>query len=73
MITLGDEIGYMAGRAARVELGLFVDELFDQARRRNDDGGSGAELEGVDLAVLFGPFGELEVGALGGDLMEVAD
>lgn len=63
----------MVGWVVGVELGFFVDELFDQVRRRNDDGGFGVEFEGVDFVVLFGLFGELEVGVFGGDLMEVVD
>jgi hypothetical protein len=72
VVPLRDEAAHVRGRAAAVQVRFLVHELLDEARRRDDDGSRRAELERVDLAVLLGPFGELEMCALGRDLVQVA-
>jgi len=69
VVAARDEPADVRGRAPAVQVRLLVHQLLDQPRRRDDDGGAGAELERVDLAVLLGPARELEVRALGGDLV----
>jgi len=73
VVAAGDKVSDVGGWPPGVDAAFLVDELLDQPAGGDDGRGAGAEFESVDAAVLFGPFGELEVGAFLGDLVDVAE
>lgn len=72
MIASRDEFSYVRPGPLGVNGRLLVHEFLDQTTGGDDCCGSCSELEGIDTAILFGPFTELKVCAFLWDLMDVA-
>ena len=51
-------VGDVRRRSVAVLGGFLINEFFDDATVCYYDGGAGAEDEGIDASILFGPFGE---------------
>ena len=51
-------VGDVRRRSVAVLGGFLVNELFDNATVCYHDRGAGAENEGINPSILFGPFGE---------------
>jgi len=58
VVPTSDEVAYMAIGTLGVNAGLFVDELLNEFAICENDGGSGAELERKDAAILLSPLCE---------------
>ena len=72
MISARNELGDIRLRPFGVDGRLLVDKFFDESFVRYHGRGAGAQFESVDAAILFGPFGKLEVRAFLGDLVDVS-